>query len=148
MSFSDKAEALGVESPGVALVLPPSERKAAERRLVRKLDWILTPLLGVTFGLQYYDKAALGSAAAFGILQDLVRAPACDPPSPLTPEPRRHEEREDVDDKVCDGRRVLLLRLHCRRAAHGDRVCALQPPPVDWYRCHALGCRGHPYSGC
>jgi MFS family permease len=28
-------------------------------------------MLGVTFGLQYYDKAALGSASAFGILKDL-----------------------------------------------------------------------------
>lgn len=54
------------------LGLAPDDRKAAERRLVRKMDAVLMPLLTVTLGLQYYDKAALGSAAAFGILKDLV----------------------------------------------------------------------------
>lgn len=49
-----------------------AQRKTAEKRLVRKMDAVLMPLLSVTLGLQYYDKAALGSAAAFGILKDLV----------------------------------------------------------------------------
>jgi hypothetical protein len=56
-----------------------AEYKAAERRLVRKVDWILMPILTVTLGLQvghrdaiekvslrfwqYYDKAVLGNAA-------------------------------------------------------------------------------------
>ncbi|RSH84021.1 hypothetical protein EHS25_005266 [Saitozyma podzolica] len=48
-----------------------AEYKAAERRLVRKVDWILMPILTVTLGLQYYDKAVLGNAAVFGILTDL-----------------------------------------------------------------------------
>lgn len=61
-----------------------------ERRLVRKVDWILMPILTVTLGLQvrlkrrrlstvtrltsnqYYDKAVLGSAAVYGIIEDLV----------------------------------------------------------------------------
>lgn len=43
-----------------------------EKRLVRKIDWILMPILTVTLGLQYYDKAVLGNAAVFGILKDLV----------------------------------------------------------------------------
>lgn len=45
---------------------------AAERRLVRKIDCLLMPLLTVTLGLQYYDKAVLGNAAVFGIIKDLV----------------------------------------------------------------------------
>lgn len=30
-----------------------------EKRLVRKVDWILMPILTITLGLQYYDKAVL-----------------------------------------------------------------------------------------
>lgn len=48
-----------------------AERERAQRRLLWKQDLLLMPLLTVTLGLQYYDKAALGSAAAFGILKDL-----------------------------------------------------------------------------
>lgn len=44
------------------------------RRLLWKQDLLLMPLLTITLGLQYYDKAALGSAAAFGILTDLKLA--------------------------------------------------------------------------
>lgn len=43
----------------------------AERKLVRKIDWLLMPVLTIAFGLQYWDKAVLGSAAVFGIIKDL-----------------------------------------------------------------------------
>ncbi|KAM0790032.1 hypothetical protein ACM66B_005361 [Microbotryomycetes sp. NB124-2] len=43
----------------------------AERRVVRKIDLILMPILTISYGLQYYDKAILGSAAIFGIIEDL-----------------------------------------------------------------------------
>ncbi|KAK4051674.1 hypothetical protein OIO90_004624 [Microbotryomycetes sp. JL221] len=43
----------------------------AERRVLRKVDMILMPILTVSYGLQYYDKAILGSAAIFGIIEDL-----------------------------------------------------------------------------
>lgn len=33
-----------------------------EKRLVRKVDWRLLPLLCMTYGLQYYDKAMLSQA--------------------------------------------------------------------------------------
>jgi hypothetical protein len=46
--------------------------RKGERRLLWKIDLLLMPLMIVSLGLQYYDKAALGSAAAFGILGDLV----------------------------------------------------------------------------
>ncbi|WWD22657.1 hypothetical protein CI109_107150 [Kwoniella shandongensis] len=42
-----------------------------ERRVVRKIDAILLPIMLVTYGLQYYDKAVLGTAAVYGILKDL-----------------------------------------------------------------------------
>jgi hypothetical protein len=42
-----------------------------ERRLRRKVDWRLMPILCTTYMLQYYDKAMLGQAAIFGLVQDL-----------------------------------------------------------------------------
>lgn len=33
-----------------------------EKRLRRKLDWKLMPVLCITYGLQYYDKAMLSQA--------------------------------------------------------------------------------------
>ncbi|POY76536.1 hypothetical protein BMF94_0377 [Rhodotorula taiwanensis] len=42
-----------------------------EKRLVRKVDLILLPILLSVVGLQYYDKAVLGSAAVFGAIKDL-----------------------------------------------------------------------------
>ncbi|KAL4865913.1 hypothetical protein BDV12DRAFT_210791 [Aspergillus spectabilis] len=42
-----------------------------EKRLVRKIDWRILPLLCTTYGLQYYDKAMLSQAALFGLRQDL-----------------------------------------------------------------------------
>jgi cell shape-determining protein MreD len=49
-----------------------TKRLAAEKKVVRKVDWMLMPILMITLGLQYYDKAVLGSAAVFGILEDMV----------------------------------------------------------------------------
>ncbi|KAJ5525284.1 hypothetical protein N7494_011934 [Penicillium frequentans] len=42
-----------------------------ERKLLRKVDWRLMPILCITYGLQYYDKAMYSQAALFGIESDL-----------------------------------------------------------------------------
>ncbi|KAK5057505.1 hypothetical protein LTR84_011505 [Exophiala bonariae] len=44
---------------------------AEERRVVRKIDWIIMPMLIVTFMIQYIDKVILNGAAQVGIIQDL-----------------------------------------------------------------------------
>ncbi|QPC72042.1 hypothetical protein HYE68_002794 [Fusarium pseudograminearum] len=44
---------------------------AEEKKLRRKIDWSLMPVLCVTYGLQYYDKAMLSQAALFGLREDL-----------------------------------------------------------------------------
>jgi fucose permease len=36
-----------------------------------RIDILVLPILTVAYGLQYYDKAVLGSATLFGILKDL-----------------------------------------------------------------------------
>ncbi|KAF7197448.1 putative transporter, partial [Pseudocercospora fuligena] len=49
----------------------PDWTDAEERKLRRKLDWKLMPVLCLTYGLQYYDKAMLSQAALFGLIPDL-----------------------------------------------------------------------------
>ncbi|GAA5980577.1 hypothetical protein JCM5350_004353 [Sporobolomyces pararoseus] len=48
-----------------------TSREEEEKKVLRKIDWLLMPLLTISFGLQYYDKAVLGSASIFGIIKDL-----------------------------------------------------------------------------
>lgn len=45
--------------------------KNVERRLVRKTDFILIPLMWIGYSLVYYDKAILGGATVFGLATDL-----------------------------------------------------------------------------
>ncbi|PYI19604.1 MFS general substrate transporter [Aspergillus japonicus CBS 114.51] len=42
-----------------------------ERRVLRKIDLFLMPAMVIGYGLVYYDKAILGSAALFGMTADL-----------------------------------------------------------------------------
>ncbi|KAJ5813008.1 hypothetical protein N7447_010031 [Penicillium robsamsonii] len=42
-----------------------------EKKLLSKIDWRLMPILCVTYGLQYYDKAMFSQAALFGMRADL-----------------------------------------------------------------------------
>ncbi|SDA01481.1 BZ3500_MvSof-1268-A1-R1_Chr10-1g02709 [Microbotryum saponariae] len=45
--------------------------KSLEKKVLRKVDLLLMPILTMTIGLQYYDKAVLNSASLFGIIKDL-----------------------------------------------------------------------------
>ncbi|EPS28372.1 hypothetical protein PDE_03318 [Penicillium oxalicum 114-2] len=42
-----------------------------EKRVVRKIDWYFMPAMLIGYGMVYYDKAILGSAALFGMTTDL-----------------------------------------------------------------------------
>ncbi|EXJ78359.1 hypothetical protein A1O3_09520 [Capronia epimyces CBS 606.96] len=53
--------------------------KEVERRVVRKIDLALIPLMFVGYGLVYYDKAILGGAAVFGMVTDLELKVVTDP---------------------------------------------------------------------
>ncbi|KAL2211706.1 MFS general substrate transporter [Sarocladium strictum] len=55
-----------------------------ERRVIRKIDMFLMPAMVIGYGLVYYDKAILGSAALFGMIPDLELAvvdTSTDPPT-------------------------------------------------------------------
>ncbi|OHE94201.1 allantoate permease [Colletotrichum orchidophilum] len=56
-------EAIGEE----ALAIDP----VMEKRVLRKIDLFLMPAMVIGYGLVYYDKAILGSAALFGMTGDL-----------------------------------------------------------------------------
>lgn len=56
----------GSDSPGLAAVSPE-----AERSVLRKLDFLLMPLILITLALQYVDKTILNGTAKFGIIDDL-----------------------------------------------------------------------------
>lgn len=49
----------------------PTWTALEERYVLRTLDWRLMPILCITYGLQYYDKAMLSQAALFGLIPDL-----------------------------------------------------------------------------
>lgn len=43
----------------------------AQEKALWKLDLLILPILTITYGIAFYDKAALGSASVFGIIEDL-----------------------------------------------------------------------------
>lgn len=47
---------------------------AFAKRVVRKIDMRLVPLLFITYGLNFMDKTILSSASVFGLRNDTVRS--------------------------------------------------------------------------
>jgi hypothetical protein len=47
--------------------LSPEENK----RVLRRIDLILMPIMFISYGLQYMDKAILGAASQFGVVEDV-----------------------------------------------------------------------------
>lgn len=41
------------------------------KRMFRKVDWILLPIMMITYGMQFMDKLALSSGSVFGVRSDL-----------------------------------------------------------------------------
>ena len=46
--------------------------KALAKRVLRKIDWRLMPLMFVTYNLNFMDKTILSSASVFGLREDTV----------------------------------------------------------------------------
>jgi hypothetical protein len=59
----DADEALKVFAEGQVIVLTPED----ERKLLRKIDYTLMPLLFVVYGLNYLDKTTLSYASIMGL---------------------------------------------------------------------------------
>jgi hypothetical protein len=63
---ADIATTLVGEGGCNVLITPEMNRKC-----LRRIDFLLMPVMFISFGLQYMDKACLTGAALFGIIQDL-----------------------------------------------------------------------------
>lgn len=73
---NDADEALKIFAEGEVITLTPEE----EKRLLRKIDWNIMPLLCLVYGLNYLDKTTLSYASIMGLKVGLAI-----PPSPLVP---------------------------------------------------------------
>ncbi|KAL8897969.1 MAG: hypothetical protein Q9207_006930, partial [Kuettlingeria erythrocarpa] len=86
----ERSSIQSLEKDAAAAIVPDHAvelDKAAERRVLRKVDVFLIPLMWVGYGLVYYDKAILGSAVLFGMTKDLqlsVVDPSTTPPTTST----------------------------------------------------------------
>jgi hypothetical protein len=50
-----------------------AEQEALAKRVLRKIDWRLIPLMFFTYNLNFMDKTILSSASVFGLREDNVR---------------------------------------------------------------------------
>jgi MFS family permease len=50
-----------------------AEQEALAKRVLRKIDWRLIPLMFLTYNLNFMDKTILSSASVFGLREDNVR---------------------------------------------------------------------------
>lgn len=51
------------------------EEDALAKRILRKIDWRLIPLMFITYNLNFMDKTILSSASVFGLREDNVKSP-------------------------------------------------------------------------
>lgn len=76
MDPSKQAETTASQAtPEVALI--DEEQEALAKRVLRKIDWRLIPLMFITYNLNFMDKTILSSASVFGLRKDTVGPPAC-----------------------------------------------------------------------
>lgn len=82
-SFESEAGSTSAKDVAIQMVGEKSHAidPAVAARAVRKIDWFLIPAMTIGYGLVYYDKAILGSAALFGMTADLELSV----PSPSNP---------------------------------------------------------------
>ncbi|GKZ37231.1 hypothetical protein AbraIFM66950_008688 [Aspergillus brasiliensis] len=66
-----KEEATLARDVGLGQVLEVDVTPEQDRKVLRKLDMILIPLMGVCYMMQYMDKLALSQATMFNLRQDL-----------------------------------------------------------------------------
>ena len=45
------------------------------KRVLRKIDWRIIPLMFITYNLNFMDKTILSSASVFGLREDTVGCP-------------------------------------------------------------------------
>ncbi|KAI1308599.1 major facilitator superfamily domain-containing protein [Xylaria venustula] len=66
-----QAVARGLQPPEIIMRLTPEERIALEKRLVRKIDWRLLPMIIIMYILNYIDRNNIAAAKLSGLPEDL-----------------------------------------------------------------------------
>ncbi|KAL3429235.1 major facilitator superfamily domain-containing protein [Aspergillus tetrazonus] len=64
-------ERLETQDDGLGQIMEVAATPEEERRVVRKLDMILIPVMGLCYMMQYMDKLALSQATLFNLREDL-----------------------------------------------------------------------------
>ncbi|KAL4744406.1 hypothetical protein BDW72DRAFT_212690 [Aspergillus terricola var. indicus] len=64
-------ERLETQDDGLGQIMEVAATPEEERRVVRKLDMILIPMMGLCYMMQYMDKLALSQATLFNLREDL-----------------------------------------------------------------------------
>jgi hypothetical protein len=67
----EHAEAVYNPIPDSLIGLSEEEKRVIERRLVRKVDLVLLPIVGILYILNYIDRQNLAVAKLQGIMEDL-----------------------------------------------------------------------------
>lgn len=60
-----------VQKPESIRNMTHDEIRALERRMVRKLDFVIIPIIGILYVFNYVDKSALAASKVYGIMDDL-----------------------------------------------------------------------------
>ncbi|KAI0421310.1 major facilitator superfamily domain-containing protein [Xylaria grammica] len=66
-----QAVARGLQPPEIIMRLTPEERIDLEKRLVRKIDWRLLPMIIIMYILNYIDRNNIAAAKLSGLPEDL-----------------------------------------------------------------------------
>ncbi|KAI1419390.1 major facilitator superfamily domain-containing protein [Xylaria sp. FL1777] len=66
-----QAVARGLQPPEIIMRLTPEERIKLEKRLVRKIDWRLLPMIIIMYILNYIDRNNIAAAKLSGLPEDL-----------------------------------------------------------------------------
>ncbi|WWD06976.1 hypothetical protein V865_005073 [Kwoniella europaea PYCC6329] len=67
----DHVENAAAPMPDSFRDMTEDERKAMEKKMVRKMDMVIMPIMGVLYIMNYVDRSALSASKVYGIMEDL-----------------------------------------------------------------------------
>jgi hypothetical protein len=70
-THADQAEMGSVESPKLQQHEPPESSEVDEKKVIRKIDWRLIPLLTLLYTLTFLDRVNIGNARLWHLERDL-----------------------------------------------------------------------------
>lgn len=71
VEHSEATAQYAVEKPESIRNMSAEEIKKLETRMVRKMDFVIMPIMGILYLLNYVDRSALAATKVYGIMEDL-----------------------------------------------------------------------------